>query len=327
MPLALPSDPTGFNLPAFDVVVDRTFAADVLAGLTLTQKQLPPKYFYDQQGSRYFDQICQLAEYYPYQTELTLLHQVAADLAGQFTRDSVIVEFGAGSLIKVKPLLKALPAVGKFIPIDISGEHLALSCQQLQRDFPGLAVTPVVGDFCLPVTLPLAQQPCIGFFPGSTIGNFCPAQAQQFLQNARATLGEQGCLLIGVDTKKSPNCLHRAYNDAQGVTARFNRNILTRINRELGASFNPDTFEHYAFYNASLGRIEMHLISSIAQVVDVFGTAVAFNAGESIHTENSYKYTPAEFGQLAAKAGWQVERYWLADKALFATYLLRGNNG
>ena len=323
---ALPLPATEHSLPVFNYLVDRDFASDVLAGLSQQQKQLQPKYFYDQQGSRYFDQICALKEYYPYQTELALLPKVARDLAQRFTGDSLIVEFGAGSLVKVKPLLQALPGIRQFVPIDISGEHLALACQQLQRDFPAVAVTPVVGDFCTTLTLPVMPvQHCIGFFPGSPIGNFTPAQARQFLCNARQTLGPNGWLLIGVDTKKSPVYLHQAYNDAAGITARFNRNILTRINRELDAAFRLETFEHYAFYNAGQSRVEMHLVSTEEQIVDVFGTAVAFSVGESIHTENSYKYSPDEFMQLAATAGWHTEQHWLADKKLFATYLLRSS--
>lgn len=312
------------NVAPISPLVDLNFADDVLTGLALPQKQLDAKYFYDQQGSDYFDQICQLPEYYPYQTELDLLPKVASDLADSFTTDCTIVEFGAGSLVKIKPLLSSISSIRQFIPIDISGIHLEMACQQLQTDYPELAVKPVVADFCYPVTLPaLDQQQKIGFFPGSTIGNFCPAQAASFLENARFTLGPGSCLLIGVDTKKSPVYLHRAYNDADGITARFNRNILTRINRELGANFNPENFEHYAFYNAGQGRIEMHLVSSKQQVVDVFGSAIAFAAGESIHTENSYKYTSDEFCQLAQSAGWQVEQTWLAKQDLFATYLLR----
>lgn len=313
-----------FNLAPLTPVVDRSFADDVLHGLALPQKQLQAKYFYDQQGSDYFDQICQLPEYYPYQTELDLLPKVATDLASTFTADCTIVEFGAGSLVKIKPLLSAISSIRQFIPIDISGIHLEMACQQLQSDFPDLSVMPVVGDFCFPVKLPqLCHQQKIGFFPGSTIGNFCPAQAASFLKNARFTLGPDSCLLIGVDTKKSPLYLHRAYNDAAGITAKFNRNILSRINRELGANFSPAKFEHYAFYNAGQGRVEMHLVSTSEQVVDVLGSSVAFAAGESIHTENSYKYTPDEFCQLALSAGWQVERTWLARQDLFATYLLR----
>lgn len=323
---ALNADVTQATGGIFDAIVDRTFADDVLTGLALPQKQLHPKYFYDQQGSRYFDQICALDEYYPYQAELSLLPKVGADLAHRFSHDSVVIEFGAGSLRKVKPLLQALPAIGKFIPIDISGEHLALACQQLQQDFPAVAVTPIIADFCYPLTLPpLGAAQRIGFFPGSTIGNFSPKQAQTFLCHARQTLGADSYLLIGVDTKKSPHYLHQAYNDAKGITAKFNRNILLRINRELNGGFKPETFEHYAFYNAGQGRVEMHLISTLEQVVDVFGTAIAFSAGESIHTENSYKYSPDEFMHLAAAAGWHTEQHWLADKQLFATYLLKSS--
>lgn len=299
------------------------FLADVLTGLSQTPKHLHPKYFYDRQGSEYFDQICELAEYYPFQSELALLPNVAEDLRELLDQQYVMVEFGAGSLRKVQPLLDQIDGIQRFMPIDISGDHLHAACRELEKQYPGLQVEPVVGDFTQPVELAPTPHRSLGFFPGSTIGNFSPAEAHTFLVNAGSTLGSDSYMVIGVDTKKSPETLHAAYNDASGVTARFNRNILERINRELDGDIAVERFEHYAFYNPARGRVEMHLISTSDQVAHVAGQPIRFRAGESIHTENSYKYTAAEFGKLARNAGWRLEKQWFADDDLFATYLIR----
>ncbi|MEX1032745.1 MAG: L-histidine N(alpha)-methyltransferase [Cellvibrionaceae bacterium] len=299
------------------------FFRDVIAGLSAANKRLHPKYFYDQQGSEFFDQICTLDEYYPFQAELELLPEVADELMPTLTQDYDLIEFGAGSLRKVKPLLDCIRGIQSFTPIDISGEHLRTACRQLQDEYPDLRVQPVVADFSKPVELAVSHNKRLGFFPGSTIGNFSPGEARDFLSNAGTTLGNNNYLLIGVDTKKSPHLLHTAYNDRQGVTAQFNLNILERINRELDADIAVENFEHYAFYNAAQGRIEMHLISLEDQTASIQGIEVTFREGESVHTESSYKYTPAEFSQLAKSAGWRVERHWLARDDLFATYLLR----
>jgi dimethylhistidine N-methyltransferase len=301
----------------------QTFLHDVLAGLSETPKQLQPKYFYDQRGSELFDQICALEEYYPFQSELELLPRVAKELRTVLTRDYAMVEFGAGSLQKVKPLLDEIAGIHSFTPIDISGEHLRQACAELQKQYPDLLVDPVEGDFCQAVELADSPYCPLGFFPGSTIGNFSPAQARSFLVNAGRTLGRDSYMLIGVDTKKAPETLHAAYNDSRGVTASFNRNILERINRELNGDFDSDSFEHYAFYNPAEGRVEMHLVSSADQQVRIAGRVFRFRAGESIHTENSYKYSPAEFGQLARSAGWEMQAQWLSAGDLFATYLIR----
>jgi dimethylhistidine N-methyltransferase len=298
------------------------FLRDVLAGLSQTPKTIHPKYFYDRQGSVYFDRICALEEYYLYQAELTLLARVADDLVPRLQRNYAMVEFGAGSLQKVKFLLSNIRGIRSFMPIDISGEHLRSACQQLQSEYPDLSVQPLVADFSNPVRFPTTPYQHLGFFPGSTIGNFSPDEAQDFLVNAGKTLGVGSYLLIGVDTKKSPQLLHAAYNDSQGITAQFNRNILQRINRELQANFEPDDFVHYAFYNPAQGRVEMHLVSSKKQTATIQGIEIQFSEGESIHTENSYKYTPQEFSHLAQSAGWQVKQQWLAKNKLFATCLL-----
>lgn len=306
------------------------FLQDVLAGLRLPQKALPPKYFYDAQGSKYFDQICELEEYYPYRTELSLLPEVARELKQYFTDNSVttiqLVEFGAGSLHKVKPVLKELTMVKEFTAIDISGEHLQSASAELAESFPDLPIKVAQGDFTKPMKLDVSQATQMGFFPGSTIGNFDPEEALEFLRNARTTLGENSYLLLGVDTKKDQQMLENAYDDSRNITACFNKNILTRINRELNANFKLEQFEHVALYNQQLGRIEMHLRSLINQQVQVCGETFYFEQGETIHTENSYKYHPQEFDELTAAAGWQRECLWLAPDGIFAVMLLSNAN-
>lgn len=304
---------------------DFSFRNDVINGLGAEEKSLSPKYFYDEQGSRFFDQICDLDEYYPYRTELNLLPKVARDLKNIFLKPSSVVEFGAGSLVKIRPLLELMPSVVEFIPIDISGEHLFQAANKLQQQFPKVRVNPAQADFCHPVDLDTFRGDRLGFFPGSTIGNFKPAEAKSFLESARLTLGRNAYMLIGVDTKKSPDVLHQAYNDEKGITAKFNLNILTRINRELGADIDIASFEHYAYYNPVEGRIEMHLISNRSQKLKIGADVIPIKRGETIHTECSYKYTPEEFRNLAKSAGWQIEQTWMADADMFSMYLLRAS--
>ncbi|VUD64200.1 Histidine N-alpha-methyltransferase [Thalassocella blandensis] len=306
-------------------VIERNqFYYDVLAGLNASQKHLSPKYFYDESGSHYFDQICALDEYYPYKTELTLLPEVASTLAKNLQGQFALVEFGAGSLLKVKPLLNEIDGIHRFMPIDISGEHLVSACEQLQQEYQSLEVAPTVADFTQPLALDgfHGLQP-LGFFPGSTIGNFTPDEAAGFLQNVRNILGPDSYLLIGVDTKKSPRTLHRAYNDQMGITAKFNLNILHRINRHFDSRLDVADFEHYAFYNTSEGRIEMHLVSRKAHNIVLDETIIHFDEGESIHTESSYKYSPQDFQTLAAKTGWQIDQAWMAQGDMFSMYLLK----
>ena len=299
------------------------FCQAVLNGLSQAQKQLSPKYFYDEQGSRYFDEICDLDEYYLTRTEMALLPQVARDLAEIVQKPIALVEFGAGSLLKVRPLLAHCRQIREFFPIDISAEHLRDACQDLSQHFPEVTITPLAADFTRPLVLPEAEGQRMGFFPGSTIGNFEPQQAQAFLQNALEILGSNAYFLIGVDTKKSTSVLHRAYNDARGVTAKFNMNMLERINRELNADFQIQDFEHYAYFNIARACVEMHLVSRKEQSVNIKGHDFDFCAGESIHTESSFKYWPKEFRALAAQAGWQVQQQWLAERDAFAVYLLK----
>lgn len=299
------------------------FFNDTLEGLLATRKALSPKYFYDELGSKYFDEICSLSEYYPYRTELNLLPKVARDLASAIQEDVSIVEFGAGSLHKIKPLLDAITQISEFVPIDICDEHLQRATQVLQKEYSRVAMSPLAADFCQPLELPKSQYQRMGFFPGSTIGNFTPSQAKEFLRCARSTLGAGAKLLVGVDTKKSPDALHRAYNDSRGVTAKFNLNILHRINRELGCTICTDNFEHYAFYDATLGRVEMHLVSLVEQKFGLGGHVIKLEQGESIHTESSYKYNPNDFAILATQSGWSIERSWFADRDMFSMYLLQ----
>ncbi|WP_370978104.1 L-histidine N(alpha)-methyltransferase [Agaribacterium sp. ZY112] len=302
--------------------LDPEFLQDVWQGLSENKKRLSPKYFYDERGSQFFDDICALAEYYPYRTELTMLPEVAKQLVSLLDDDLTIVEFGAGSLIKIRPLLKEMKQVRSFIPVDVSGEHLYQSARALRHEFPDVRVKPHVADMCAPGQLPSTKHKKMGFFPGSTIGNFDAVDAVQFLKSVRESLGAEAKLLIGVDTKKSPAILHRAYNDQRGITASFNLNVLRRLNNELDSDIDLRQFEHYAFYNASQGCIEMHLVSTCYQEFSVAGRSFSMHAGESIHTENSYKYTPEQFQHLAAQAGWQIQEKWLADGDMFSIFLL-----
>ena len=302
--------------------IDPSFLQDVWQGLGGEKKALASKYFYDERGSQYFDDICGLAEYYPYRAELRLLPSVAKELSVLMRKDLTVVEFGAGSLIKICPLLQMMPQIKRFVPIDVSAEHLYTASQKLKHQFSGLSVKPHVGDIRQPMQLPECSNDKLGFFPGSTIGNFHRDEAIAFLKNVRQTLGAKAQLLIGVDTKKSPAVLHKAYNDDRGITAAFNLNLLRRLNNELDADINLKNFEHYAFYNAGLGRIEMHLVSTCEQQFTVSGREFTMRGGESIHTECSYKYTPLEFIALAEEAGWQCRRQWMADADMFSLFLL-----
>ncbi len=300
------------------------FLRDVLDGLSDAPKNLPCKYFYDARGSQLFDRICALEEYYLTHTEIVLLTEHADRIAAAFGPQSTLVEFGSGSCAKVGILLDVLERPRAYIPIDISYAHMTAAAARLAAAHPRLEVRPVSADYTRPLDLPhdLHGQGCIGFFPGSTIGNFTPRDAHSFLDDARLWLGAGSRFLIGVDLKKPEPILHAAYNDEAGITATFNLNLLRRINREIGADFILGNFEHEARYDATEGRIEMHLLSREAQCVTVAGRAFDFVAGETIHTENSYKYTAGEFHSLAAGAGWSVEAWWMDRDALFSVHLL-----
>ncbi len=299
------------------------FAADVIAGLAGKPKRLPPKYFYDAAGSALFESITRLPEYYPTRSELALLGAHAAAIAALFPSGCALIEFGSGSSRKARILLGAAASVGAYIPVDICGEFLQQDAAQLRRDFPHLTIRPVVADFSTLTELPpeIAAPPRVGLFPGSTIGNLEPHEAAQFLRRVGVMLGAGSLFVVGVDLVKSPDILYRAYNDAAGVTARFNLNLLARINRELGADFDLAAFEHHAFYNGERNRIEMHLASTRRQRVRVCDATIEFRAGETIHTENSYKYSVDSFQALAQGSGWSPLAVW--SDGLFSVHALR----
>jgi len=296
---------------------DSDFAQCLVEGLSRTPREIPCKYFYDAEGSRLFDAICELPEYYQTRTETALLTRHADEIAKRIGPQAEIVEFGAGALKKVRLLLDAAKPHA-YTPIDISGDYLMDVTRTLAADYPNLALRPLVADFT--AALPIAALPGVrsraGFFPGSTIGNFRPDAAAGLLRRMRASLNGGG-LLIGVDLIKDPARLHAAYNDAAGVTAAFNKNLLARANRELGADFDLDAFAHYAPYNPAAQRVEMYLISQARQSVTVCGRRFDFAAGEAVHTEDSHKYTPDSFADLAARAGWRLAQEWRDADGLF----------
>ena len=304
--------------------IEPPFARDVVSGLTARPKRLPPKYFYDEAGAQLFEEITALPEYYPTRCELAILRERAADIAHFFPEGSALVEFGSGSSRKVRILLAAAPTIAAYVPVDISSEMLSQEAEALRRDHPQLAVLPVEADFTQPFVLPaaVASRARTGFFPGSTIGNFEPHEACAFLRHAGRTLGGGAGLIIGVDLVKEASILHAAYNDAAGVTAKFNLNLLARINRELDGDFDLASFSHKAFYNSVRQRIEMHLVSKQRQKVKVGGRVIEFRAGETIHTENSYKYTLETFGALARGSGWTPMSVWTDAGGNFSIHAL-----
>jgi len=302
---------------------DDTFARDVIAGLAHHPKRLPPKYFYDEKGSKLFEQITLLPEYYPTRTELGILRDHGAEIAAAIPPNAALVEFGAGATTKVRLLLQSC-SFGAYVPVDISGDFLNGQASVLREDFPALAVYPVIADFTAPFELPpqVTTMPKVGFFPGSTIGNFDPHEARAFLRSARTILGDGATLIVGVDLEKDARVLHDAYNDAAGVTGKFNLNVLTRINRDLGGNFDLSGFEHSAIYNHARHRIEMHLISRKAQTVRVLGHKATFRSGETIHTESSYKYSIERFSALARSSGWAPRATWTDNERMFSVHAL-----
>ncbi len=303
------------------------FAAEVRDGLSKTPKSLPCKYFYDQRGSELFNAICALAEYYPTRTEIALLESRAAEIASLIGPHCRLIELGSGSSRKIRILLDALAEPAGYVAVDISREQLLASAARLADDYPKLEIMAVCADYTRPFDLPLpggreAAKPVV-FFPGSTVGNFSPQEAIEFLRMIATLLHGGGELLIGVDVKKDSRILDAAYNDSQGVTAAFNLNLLERINRELDADFDLSAFHHLAFYNEACGRIEMHLESGRAQSVRIGRERVRFAAGERIHTENSYKYGVEEFQLLARRAGFVPVRVWTDPDRLFSIHCLR----
>jgi dimethylhistidine N-methyltransferase len=298
------------------------FATELLAGLASRPRAIAPKWFYDQAGSQLFERICELPEYYPTRVELALLDRHACEIARHIGPEVELVEFGAGAARKVRLLLSALDRPSRFVPVDLSGEYLLDAVSTLQAERPGLEVWPVIADFTRAVELPLPLGQRVGFFPGSSIGNFEPAQAIELLQRFAEMLSG-GWLIVGVDLVKEPQILHAAYNDRAGVTAAFNLNLWARANRESGADFALANWSHSAFYNAPQRRIEMHLVSRCAQRVSVAGQGFDFAEGDSVHTENSYKYSVPEFQGLASAAGWEPRFAWTDRERWFSIHLLQ----
>lgn len=297
---------------------------EVLQGLSQPEKTLSPKFLYDKAGSELFDAICTLDEYYLTRTEMAILQTYASEIAA-FIGDGVLVEFGSGSSQKVKILLDAMPHVETYVALDISKQHLYESCVQLVEGYEGLEAIAICTDYTQPIHLPevpaLKDKRKVGFFPGSSIGNLEPKEVIQFLKNSAMILEPQGDFLIGVDLKKDKAILEPAYDDARGVSAAFALNVLTRINRELNANFNLQNFSYNAFYNP-IGRIEMYIVSLIAQEVQIGDVIISFDAGERIRTEHSYKYSIVEFQDLAAMAGFQAKCVWTDPDQLFSLHYL-----
>ena len=305
---------------------DNDFLNDVIEGLSQNPKTLKPKYFYDNRGAQLFTEICTTPEYYPTRTEIKILNQNAEDIASQIGDNTALIEYGSGALEKIKILLNFLNEPVGLIPVDISKDQLFASAKNLENLYPDLEILPVAADFTKPIPIPEFSHPpkrYVAFFPGSTIGNFEPDLAIQFLEGVTKTIGLDGLLLIGFDLKKDIETLLAAYDDQRGITSSFNKNLLSRINDELGGNFNLDTFEHVARYNENKGRIEMHLKSTTEQTVLINKELFEFLEGETIHTENCYKFTKESFTAMSSKAGLYPVKTWTDDQNLFAVMLLR----
>ena len=293
-------------------------------GLQTPFKELPSKLFYDERGSELFTRICQLDEYYPTRTESKIMRESGRKMAAAIGTRCMVIEYGSGSSEKTRLLLDCLDDPTAYVPIDISRDHLLKSSRRISLSYPRLEVLPVCADYEQPFDIPEPIRPWAGklvYFPGSTIGNFHPADAKSLLSRMAGRAGPKGLILIGVDTKKDPEILTRAYNDTEGITAEFNMNILLRINRELGTGFDTNSFKHHAYYNEAAGRIEMHLVSLARQTVDVDGVEIDFDEGESIWTESSYKYSVEEFAEMASVAGLELVSVWTDSDDLFSVQL------
>ena len=301
------------------------FRADVVDGLRSTPKAIPCKYFYDEAGSRLFDRITRLKEYYLTRAEFAIMRRHAPEMAALIGSQCLLIEYGSGSSLKTRLLLDHLRAPAAYMPVDISGEHLRRSVAALAERYPGISLVPVCADFTRPRDLPVngglpARR--VVYFPGSTIGNFTPSAAVELLERTASLCSGGGGMLLGVDLKKEPAIIEAAYNDGQGVTAAFNRNLLVRINRELDADFSVNRFWHHAFYDPRNGRIEMHLVSQCDQRVKVGAEVFEFAEGESILTEYSYKYSVADLDTLSSRAGFRVRRHWLDENHYFCVLYL-----
>lgn len=304
------------------------FLGDVLAGLSAANKTLPCKYLYDECGSQLFDRICELPEYYLTRTELAIMRRHTAEMARRIGPRAVLVEYGSGSSLKTHLLLAQLERPAAYVPVDISREHLRQTAEQLDARYEGLPILPVCADFTRPFRLPAVDGPSrrhVVYFPGSTIGNFGHDEAVELMRGVAALVGPDGGLLIGADLVKSREALEAAYDDAQGVTAEFSLNLLARINRELDGDFELEAFAHRATFVPECGRVEIHLESLAEQTIRVAGEKFEFAAGETIHTENSHKYTFAGFADLAARAGFAVDRVWTDPQQRFSVQYLTVN--
>lgn len=297
------------------------FRVDVLAGLNAEQKHIAPKYFYDPQGSMLFDRICELPEYYPTRTEIALLKQYGDQIAAVLGPDALLFELGSGSSSKIRLLLDAIRPKC-YVPMDISKNHLFQSANSIAKDYPWLEVHAICVDYAGPWNLPsgVTGKNRIAFFPGSSIGNLTSEEALDLLKRIAQLVGNDGGLLIGVDLIKDVGVLEAAYNDQQKVTEAFNKNLLLRLNRELGANFQIERFQHRAFYNRELERIEMHLASEEEQIIEIADELIHFKVGETIHTENSHKYSVAGFRRLALRAGFQPVKVWTDPDDLFSIH-------
>ena len=303
-----------------------SFLDAVVSGLSKRHKSLPAKFFYDERGSKLFEDITNLDEYYQTRTEISLLKTIGPELKTLIPKGSKLVEFGSGSTEKIRVLIDSVEHFDTYVPIDISRDYLKMEAEDLASDHPNLNIIAICADYTKPFPMPEGLSggvDCTGFFPGGTIGNMLPEEAAGFLRHAGSLLGSGAGFIIGVDLKKDPAILHAAYNDAKGVTADFNMNVLRRINNELGGSFTLPQFRHRALYNVVLGRIEMHLESLEEQTASIGGQDFFFRKGETIHTENSYKYKVAEFQELAKSAGLDPVKAWWDVDWLFSIHFLR----
>ena len=319
----LASDATARSMAAPQVSSD-PFREAMIEALGRTPKSISPKWLYDERGSELFEAITRLAEYYPTRTETELLGKIAPELAAAMPADAVLIEFGSGASAKTKLLLDAAPQIGLYVPVDISSDALDSAAQRLRAAYPLLKIEPLATDFTkgLQLAPSLGDRPLVGFFPGSTIGNFAPAEARELLALLARQLGMGARMILGADLVKSESVMLRAYDDGDGVTAAFNLNLLARANRELQADFDLNAFAHRAVWNAGESRIEMHLVSLVRQAVRIAGHKFVFQQGETLHTENSCKFTVEGFCALAAEAGWRAQTTWLSDDAAFAVFLL-----
>lgn len=308
---------------------DQSFLNDVIRGLSQPKKELNCKYFYDEQGSRLFDQICELDEYYLTRTELAIMGAHAAEMAEQLGHGIALVEFGSGSSVKTKILLDQLCEPTAYMPLDISEEHLLKTTVGLRKLYPMVEIIPIIADFTKGFALPATKRPyshAAVYFPGSTIGNFTPSQASQMLRRIVKILGRDGGLLIGIDLQKDPAIIEAAYNDVEGVTAEFNLNVLHRINRDLKADINVDQFRHKAVYNPDRGRVEISIVSQTDETIHIDDQEFFVRKGEEILTEYSHKYTIDGFAELASEAGFSLHKYWTDEQDYFAVLHLVHEN-